>query len=53
MTRIENLTKTYNKKGDPVLNNLSLEIKGGEIFSLYGSNGSGKTTLLKNPLWLA
>ena len=43
--RIENLTKKY--KDVTAVNNLSLCIKEGELFSLLGVNGAGKTTLIK------
>ena len=43
--KIDNLTKRY---GDVVaVDNLSLCIKQGEIFSLLGINGAGKTTTIK------
>lgn len=37
----------YDSKKLPVLSDLSLKIKKGEILSIVGGNGSGKTTLLK------
>ena len=43
--KTEGLTKRY---GDLIaVNNLSLEIKEGEVFSLLGINGAGKTTTVK------
>lgn len=42
---IKNLTKTYGKR--KVIDNISLEIKEGEIFGFLGPNGSGKTTTIK------
>ena len=42
---IRNLSKTY-KDGKIALNEMSLDIKKGEIFSLLGTNGAGKTTLI-------
>ena len=43
--KIENLTKRY--KDVVAVDDISLEIKSGELFSLLGLNGAGKTTLIK------
>ena len=43
--RIENLTKIY--KDVVAVDNLSLNINKGELFSLLGVNGAGKTTTIK------
>ena len=43
--RIENLTKRY--KDVIAVDDLSLEIAEGELFSLLGVNGAGKTTTIK------
>lgn len=45
MLKIDRLCKSYGDK--QVLNELSLEIKKGEIFGFVGPNGAGKTTTLK------
>lgn len=45
LLKINNLTKRY---GDKIaVNNLSLEIKSGEIYGFIGHNGAGKTTTIK------
>ena len=45
MIKINNLTKKYKDK--LAVDNLNLEIKTGELFSLLGTNGAGKTTTIK------
>lgn len=45
MIKINNLTKKYKDK--LAIDNLNLEIKTGELFSLLGTNGAGKTTTIK------
>src|SRR6056297_377622 len=47
MITIENLHFSYETKGKPVLNNISLCINPGEFFGIIGPNGAGKTTLFK------
>jgi ABC-2 type transport system ATP-binding protein len=42
MIRLEHLSKNF--RGRPALQDLSLEIKAGEIFGLLGHNGAGKST---------
>jgi ABC-2 type transport system ATP-binding protein len=46
MLKIRNLSKTY-PKGKKAVDNISLDIRPGEIFGFIGHNGAGKTTTIK------
>lgn len=48
---IRNVSVSYGS-GDPVVNNISLDVAHGETFGLMGANGAGKTTLIKALLGL-
>ena len=44
---LENLSFTYPEANTPILNNISINAKGGHIVAIVGENGAGKTTLVK------
>ena len=47
MIEIKNVSKTYNGE-KKALNQVSFDIKDGEIFGFIGHNGAGKTTMIKS-----
>ncbi len=53
--KITNLSKSYHLRGEDVqvVNDLSLNIKKGEVFGFLGPNGAGKTTTIKMIVGLA
>ncbi|MGM9834285.1 MAG: ABC transporter ATP-binding protein [Bacilli bacterium] len=47
MIEIKNVSKTYNGE-KKAINQISFDIKDGEIFAFIGHNGAGKTTMIKS-----
>jgi ABC-type multidrug transport system ATPase subunit len=47
MISLDNITKTYNKGKVLAVNEVSLEIKPGELFGLIGPDGAGKTSIFR------
>jgi len=47
MLEIKNYSKSY-AKGQKAVDNISLEVKKGDIFGFVGHNGAGKTTTIKS-----
>lgn len=48
MLKISNLTKRYGNSQIKSVDNLSLELKKGEVFGFLGPNGAGKSTTIKS-----
>lgn len=47
MLHIKNISKTYSKGKVKAVDNISLQVRPGEIFGFLGPNGAGKTTTIK------
>jgi phospholipid/cholesterol/gamma-HCH transport system ATP-binding protein len=47
---VENFTAAY--EGDVIIDNISFEVRRGEVFAILGGSGSGKSTLLKHMIGL-
>lgn len=47
ITVVEGLSVSYAGAGLPLLNDVSITLRSGEIFGLLGPNGAGKTTLIR------
>jgi len=47
MIRLTNVSKSYARSSKKAVNNLTLEVHGGEIFGFIGPNGAGKSTTIK------
>ncbi|MDO4564539.1 MAG: ABC transporter ATP-binding protein [Clostridia bacterium] len=45
--KLENVSFSYGDSEQPVLQNIDIDIKNGEIVSIIGGTGSGKTTVMK------
>ncbi len=48
--RVENLTAAYDE--NVVIDNISFDVKRGEVFAILGSSGCGKSTVLKHMIGL-
>lgn len=46
MVSIQNLTFSYRRRKQPVIEDLSLDLNSGSVYGLLGPNGAGKSTLL-------
>ncbi|MFW5648315.1 MAG: ATP-binding cassette domain-containing protein, partial [Candidatus Alkaliphilus sp. MAG34] len=47
MLQLNSISKSYNKGAIKAVDNISLDIRSGEIFGFLGPNGAGKTTTIK------
>jgi ABC-2 type transport system ATP-binding protein len=48
MIVLKNVSKSYNRGKVLAVNDLSLQVKNGELFGFLGPNGAGKTTTIKS-----
>ena len=47
MLKIEHLKKEYPKSDRVAVDDISIELRPGEIFGILGQNGAGKSTTIK------
>ena len=47
MLKVEHLKKTYPKSDRVAVDDISFELRPGEIFGFLGQNGAGKSTTIK------
>ena len=47
IVEIKNLSKSYGDSSIKAVDDLSIEVRAGEIYGFLGSNGAGKSTTIK------
>lgn len=47
MLKLNKVSKSYGSDGNKAVDQISFEVRKGEIFGFLGPNGAGKTTTLK------
>jgi len=52
LVTFENVSFAYDEDGPPVIKNINLTIRRGDVIAVLGPNGAGKTTLVKHAIGL-